>query len=198
MLVCFGHRLTIPVQDRDRAHGVISVLLAQVSKGGDPCPLARASASRMKGLLCPSFALLLPLLGDCGSSSPGVLTSPPDFARSARSVTLQFLMTCRNRTEADVVTAPAGPLGLPTGGRRCTSATLLAAVSGASPDVLGVVPLPAAHVGPPLDGLAIQIVGAVDDHRPASHAGAGTVWCRVPDAAVHQTTVAHWRQSNTY
>ena len=63
---------------------------------------------------------------------------------------------------------------------------------------IGVVQLPAAvHVGPPLRDLVLQIVVAVDGHRPAPHAGAviGLMDCLVlqtPRRA--STTAAHWRR----
>src|SRR5215207_9161627 len=66
---------------------------------------------------------------------------------------------------------------------------------------IGVEKLPAAvHVGPPLGDLALQIVVAVDDHRPASHAGAGIglidcVLFQTPRSA--STTVAHCRRCST-
>ncbi len=63
---------------------------------------------------------------------------------------------------------------------------------------VGLVQLAAAaHVGPPLGDLALQLVVAGERHRPASHAGAAIGrmdWVVVQTPRSASTTAAHWRR----
>ena len=63
---------------------------------------------------------------------------------------------------------------------------------------VGLVQLAAAaHVGPPLGDLALQLVVAGERHRPASHAGAAIGrmdWVVVQTPRRASTTAAHWRR----
>ena len=63
---------------------------------------------------------------------------------------------------------------------------------------VGLVQLAAAaHVGPPLGDLALQLVVAGERHRPASHIGAAIGlmgWAVVQTPRRASTTAAHWRR----